>query len=104
MTSEMRSQIEAKATEFETYPSAYILELVAADLGLPTDDYRATRNKYLKENYARLRVAFDDCGVNLNQMAKATNSGKPCPLTRPEINKALADFERGCRALESLRP
>ncbi|MGB9152358.1 MAG: hypothetical protein WCD70_04640 [Alphaproteobacteria bacterium] len=104
MTSEMKGQLGAKCTALETYPSAYVLELVAADLGLPTDEHRATRNKYLKKAFADLRVAFDDCGVNLNQMAKATNSGKPCPLTRPEINKVLADFARGCRILESLRP
>lgn len=104
MTSEMKRQLRAKCAALETYPSAYVLELVAANLGLPTDEHRATRNKYLKKSYADLRVAFDDCGVNINQMSKATNSGKPCPLTRPEINKALADFARGCRMLESLRP
>ena len=104
MTSEMKRQLRAKCAALETYPSAYVLEVVAAALGLPTDEHRATRNKYLKKSFADLRVAFDDCGVNINQMAKASNSGKPCPLTRPEINKALADFARGCRMLESLRP
>jgi len=104
MTSDMRSKLDAKADALESYPSAHVLELIAADLRLPVDEHRATRNKYLKKAYADLRVAFDDCGVNLNQMAKATNSGKSCSLTRQEIGDALQKFKKGCATLESLRP
>jgi hypothetical protein len=104
MTEKMWSGLLAKADAEGIYPTDLVIEQVAALLSLPIDESRVTRDKHLKMAFADLRVAFDDCGVNLNQMAKATNSGKPCPLTRSEINKALADFARGCRALESLRP
>lgn len=104
MSDDMRIKLEAKASSVESYPSTHVLELIAADLCLPIDDYRVTRNRGLKKSFADLRVAFDDCGVNLNQMAKATNSGKACPLTREEIGDALNKFNKGCATLESLRP
>ena len=84
----MKAKLEAKAAAAESYPSAYVLKLVAADLCLPIDEANAARSCGLQEQIAALTVALNKQGGLFNQIAAAVNRGQPCPVTRPEIEAA----------------
>jgi hypothetical protein len=84
----MKAKLEAKAAAVESYPSAYVLKLVAADLCLPIDETQTARSRGLQEQIAALTVALNKQGGLFNQIAAALNRGQPCPVTRQEINDA----------------
>jgi len=81
----MKAMLEAKAAAAKSYPSAYILGLIAADLRIPIDVEKLRRDREMQERIAALTVALNRQGNNINQIAKAMNEGIPSPLTRPEI-------------------
>ena len=84
----MKAKLEAKAAAAESYPSAYVLKLVAADLCLPIDEGQTERSRGLQEQIAALTVAINKQGGLFNQIAAALNRGQPCPVTRQEIDDA----------------
>ena len=88
MSDDIRAKLEAKAAAAESYPSAYVLKLVAADLCLPIDEEQTARSRGLQEQLAALTVALNKQGGLFNQIAAALNRGQPCPVTRPEIEAA----------------
>jgi hypothetical protein len=85
----MKPMLEAKAVAAKSYPSAYVLGLIAADLRIPIDEEKLQRGREFQEEIAALTVALNRQGNNINQIAKATHEGKPSPLTRPEISQLL---------------
>jgi len=84
----MKAKLEAKAAAAESYPSAYVLKLVAANLCLPIDEAKTARSRGLQEQIAALTVALNRQGVLFNQIAAALNRGQDCPVTRQEIDAA----------------
>ena len=88
MSDDIRAKLEAKAAAAESYPSAYVLKLVAADLCLPIDEAQTERSRGLQEQIAALTVALNKQGGLFNQIAAALNRGQPCPVTRQEIDAA----------------
>jgi hypothetical protein len=95
----MKPMLEAKAAAAKSYPSAYVLGLIAADLRIPIDEVRLQRGRELQEEIAALTVALNRQGNNINQMAKATHEGKPSPLTRPEISQLLQQHTAAVSAI-----
>jgi len=89
MPSAMKAKLEAKAALMESYPSSYVLKLVAADLCLPIDEAKLTRSRRLQEEIAALTTALNRLGNNFNQIAKNTNEGRPSPLSRSEVSELL---------------
>jgi len=90
--------IRERAEEAGSYPTAYALEILAAGLGLPTDEYAVARNRDLKEAYVKNSVALDRVGNLLNQLAAAAHKSQPCPLTKAEIDLMLAHHAAACKA------
>ena len=99
---DMRPMFDAKVAAAKSYQSAYIVGLIAADLRIPLDEHRLQRDWELQEAIAALAVAVNRQGNNINQMAKATNEGKPCPLTRPEISETLQQNRAAVSAIIKL--
>jgi hypothetical protein len=95
----MKPMLEAKAAAAGSYPSAYVLALIAADLRIPIDEEKLQRGRELQEQIAALTVAINRQGNNINQMAKATHEGKPSPLTRPEISQLLQQHSAAVSAI-----
>ena len=81
--------LEAKAAAVKSYPSAYILGLIAADLRIPIDEAALQRGRMLGDEIAALTLELTRQGTNFNQMSKATHEGKPCALARPQISELL---------------
>ena len=96
--SEIKDLIKQRAEVVGSYPTAYALEILAAGLGLPIDEYTRARNKGLKEAYFKNSVALDRVGTLLNQVAAAAHKFQPCPITRPEIERMLSDHAAACKA------
>jgi hypothetical protein len=89
ISDDVKAAVEAKASAVKSYPSAYILGLIAADLRIPLDEEKLQRGREMQDEIAALTVALNRQGNNINQIAKATNEGKPCALSRPEISETL---------------
>jgi len=89
MPSAIKAKLEAKSAAVESYPSEYVLNLVAADLSLPIDETKNARSRGLQEQIAALTVALNKQGGLFNQIAAALNRGQNCPVTRQEIEAAL---------------
>ena len=85
----VKAKLAAKAAAAESYPSAYVLKLVAADLSLPIDEKKNARSRGLQEQIAALTVALNKQGGLFNQIAAALNRGQDCPITRQEVDAAL---------------
>ena len=98
----MKPMFDAKVAAVNSYQSAYIVGLIAADLRIPLDEERLQRDRELQEEIAALTVALNRQGNNINQMAKATHEGKPSPLTRPEISQLLQQHRAAVSAILKL--
>lgn len=85
----MRPMLEAKAAAVKSYPSAYIIGLIAADLRIPIDEAALQRVRLLGDEIAALTLELTRQGTNFNQMTKATHEGKPCALATPQISELL---------------
>jgi len=85
----MKPMLEAKAAAVKSYPSAYILGLIAADLRIPIDEAALQRDRMLGDEIAALTLELTRQGTNFNQLTKATHEGKPCALARPQISELL---------------
>src|ERR1017187_144591 len=68
----MKPMLEAKAAAVKSYPSAYILGLIAADLRIPIDEAALQRGRMLGDEIAALTLELTRQGTNFNQMSKAT--------------------------------
>jgi hypothetical protein len=95
----MKPMLEAKAAAVKSYPSAYIVRLIAADLHIPIDEEKLQRSRDVADEIAALTVALNRQGNNINQIAKATNEGKPCALSRPEISETLRQHTAAVSAI-----
>jgi hypothetical protein len=84
----IKAKLKAKAAAAESYPSAYVLKLIAADLCLPINETQTARSRGLQEQIAALTVALNKQGGLFNQIAAAVNKEIPCPVTRQEIEAA----------------
>jgi hypothetical protein len=49
MSDDIRAKLAAKAAAAESYPSVYVLKLIAADLCLPVDEAQIARSRGLQE-------------------------------------------------------
>jgi hypothetical protein len=86
---DIKAMLEAKAAAAKSYPSRYVLELIAADLRIPIDEAALQRGRMLGDEIAALTVAINRQGNNFNQISKSAHEGKPCALSRPEISQTL---------------
>lgn len=87
MPKPIKAALSNKAGELGLSSSAYVLEIVAADLLIPIDDLKAAHNKELREAFAKLIGSWNKIGGLLNQLAAASNRGRPCPFSRPELDE-----------------
>jgi hypothetical protein len=95
----MKPMLEAKAAAANSYPSAYILGLIAADLRIPIDEEKLQRGRMLGDEIAALTVALNRQGNNFNQISKSAHEGKPCALSRPEISQTLQQHTAAVSAI-----
>jgi hypothetical protein len=95
----MKPMLEAKAAAVKSYPSAYILGLIAADLRIPIDEAALQRGRMLGDEIAALTVALNRQGNNFNQISKSAHEGKPCVLSRPEISETLQQHTAAVSAI-----
>ncbi len=98
----MRPILEAKAAADNSYPSAYVLGLIAADLRIPIDEERHRRSWERQERIDALTVALNRQGNNFNQISKSAHEGKPCALSRPEISETLQQHRAAVAAIIKL--
>lgn len=85
----IKPMLEAKAAAVQSYPSAYVLGLIAADLRIPIDEAALQKVRMLADELAALTLELTRQGTNFNQMTKATHEGKPCALAPPQISELL---------------
>jgi hypothetical protein len=95
----MRAALDAKAAAVKSYPSAYVLQLIAADLGQPIDEAALQTSRMLGDEIAALTVALNRQGNNFNQISKSAHEGKPCALSRPEISATLQQHTAAVSAI-----
>ena len=98
----MKPMLEAKAAAVKSYPSAYILGLIAADLRIPIDEAALQRGRMLGDEIAALTVALNRQGNNFNQISKSAHEGKPCALSEPEISETLQQHTAAVSAILKL--
>jgi hypothetical protein len=95
----MKPMLEAKAAAVKSYPSAYILGLIAADLGIPINEEKLKRDREVAEEIAALTVALNRQGNNFNQISKSAHEGKPCALSQPQISETLQQHRAAVSAI-----
>jgi DNA-binding protein YbaB len=96
---DIKAMLEAKAAAVKSYPSAYVLQLIAADLRIPIDEAALQRGRMLGDEIAALAVAINRQGNNFNQISKSAHEGKPCALSRPEISQTLQQHTAAVSAI-----
>jgi hypothetical protein len=99
VSDDMRAALDAKAAAVKSYPSAYVLQLIAADLGQPIDEAALQTSRMLGDEIAALTVALNRQGNNFNQISKSAHEGKPCALSRPEISATLQQHTAAVSAI-----
>ncbi len=100
----MKERLLLHAKAAGSYPTAFALEILAARLGLPIDDYAVARNQDLKIAFFKNSIAFNRVGNLMNQMQASMNKGVSCPLTREQLSDMTRQFSAACIERQQLKP